>query len=344
MSEHVLVADPNTQFLDATRDILEGEGYRFTQAVNGEEAKLKIEEDPPDYMLANYRLDYVDGPSLVSYLRDSMGLNTPVAYLVELGAEPIPTEESEAVEGVLMRPLRRKELLSCLRSLKAFRRLMDTMAELGHVAEDPIQAVGPGAEGVPFEEDEPTTEHTSPEHVAYGEGTAGQTSPRDADSSLDEGPLYPMRWFKRLAVVEVKRAIRFSQPLSLLLMAYDFTEEFLDECPPETLDHLSSCLARAVKGAIREIDLPVNFSRDHILVLLPNTDVEGAIRGASRTKEAVAGTLDAELPLEWPRPTVSIGATTSPTQGKFKFTDLLRDATRALREARAQGGDSVFYS
>ncbi len=158
-----------------------------------------------------------------------------------------------------------------------------------------------------------------------------------------DGPLYPMKWFRKLATLEVKRAIRFHQPLSLLLMAYDYTEEYLQHHKEDVIEILSTELASALRNSIRAIDIPVQFSRDHLLILLPNTGIEGAIRGATRIKNTIYEQLRQSAAAPYHPPTVSIGATTSPTQGDFKFTDLLRDATRALREVRLQGGDGVFY-
>jgi two-component system cell cycle response regulator len=152
-----------------------------------------------------------------------------------------------------------------------------------------------------------------------------------------------MKWFRKLATLEVKRAIRFHQPLSLLLMAYDYTEEYLKAHPENVIELLSTELASALRNSIRAIDIPVQFSRDHLLILLPNTGIEGAIRGATRIKNTLYEHLRQSPAAPYHPPTVSIGATTSPTQGDFKFTDLLRDATRALREVRLQGGDGVFY-
>jgi diguanylate cyclase (GGDEF)-like protein len=122
------------------------------------------------------------------------------------------------------------------------------------------------------------------------------------------------------------------------------TDEYLQSCPEDKLNLLSQKLAEAVRDVIRDIDIPVQFSQDHILILLPNTGIEGTIQEASRIKQEISLVLQREISTKYGDiPTISIGATTSSVQEAFKFTDLLRDATRALREIRAQGGDGVFY-
>ncbi|MEM1010312.1 MAG: diguanylate cyclase [Myxococcota bacterium] len=98
-------------------------------------------------------------------------------------------------------------------------------------------------------------------------------------------------------------------------------------------------LNKALKTSIREIDIPTRFSQEHTLVLLPHTDDEGAIEAATRLQRQLRAH---DIP-NAAKFTVSIGVTTSPQQQAFKFTDLLRDATKALREVQRQGGNGVMY-
>ncbi|HAA54703.1 MAG TPA: hypothetical protein DCE42_08085 [Myxococcales bacterium] len=328
MSETILVADENIQFLDRTRSILEQRGYHFLQATNGEEAKLKLELDPVDIFLVNATLPKLDGLSLSRFIREELQRPIPVALMVGHGS-PSPTEDALAqVETLLQRPLKRKELLACVRSLLTIRKLLVQNTELRRHMD------GHGPTPAPQETATPVAAAETPTPA-----TTEQTPKVEEVDSL----LYPMSWFRKLAALEVKRAIRFHQPLSLLLLAFDFTEEYLSHHAESELNLLAEHLAYAVKHSIRDIDIPVQFSRDHILMLLPNTGIEGAIQGASRIHNAITQKLQEQVPHELGPPSISIGATTSSTQGTFKFTDLLRDATRALREVRSQGGDGVFY-
>ena len=332
MSETILVADANTQFLDQTRYILEKHGYNFLQAHNGEEAKLKLELDQVDVFLVNLSLPSASGYSLCQFVKQELQKPIATALMVSQGHPPPAHEVLEWSDSLLMRPLRPKELLGTLRSLLTIRTLMMQNLELRRRIET----------GEPIGSSPMYPQPTAPPVVpvsAPAPAPAANVPPPDET----ESPLYPMNWFRKLAALEVKRAIRFRQPLSLLLLSYDLTEEFLASHSEHVLEHLAEKLADAVRRSIRDIDIPVQFSRDHILMLLPNTGIEGAIQGASRIKEAISILLAQEISPEYGPPTISIGATTSSTQGTFKFTDLLRDATRALREVRSQGGDSVFY-
>ncbi|MCB9643359.1 MAG: diguanylate cyclase [Myxococcales bacterium] len=336
MQQTVLVADQNTQFLDQTRFFLEQQGFNFLQSINGEEAKLKLEHDQVDFFLVNVDLPLIDGPTLCEFVRKELGRPCATALMVSQG-HPMPSPSRRNVaDSLLIRPLQPRMLLTFIQNLETIRRLTIQNLELKRRLQDPNAPV----QSVPVPAPVPV-QAPIPEPVAVP--TPAPIAPAAAANDEPDGPLYPMKWFRKLATLEVKRAIRFHQPLSLLLMAYDYTEEFLQGNGEETLEMLSNELGFALRSSIRAIDIPVQFSRDHLLILLPNTGIEGAIRGATRVKNAIYEHLRQGPATSYGPPTISIGATTSPTQGDFKFTDLLRDATRALREVRLQGGDGVFY-
>jgi diguanylate cyclase (GGDEF)-like protein len=335
MAQTVLVADANTQFLDQTRFFLEQQGYNCLQSINGEEAKLKLEHDNIDFFLVNVDLPLIDGASLCEYIRKELKKPCATALMVSQG-HPLPqAHQRNAADSLLLRPLQPKMLYTFLQSLETIRRLTIQNLELKRRIQDP---------SIPMSAPTPQPQQAPPPQPAPQPAPIAPTPQPPSGGSDDvDSPLYPMKWFRKLATLEVKRAIRFHQPLSLLLMAYDYTEDFLKNHNEEVFQILSDELAVALRQSIRAIDIPVQFSRDHLLILLPNTGIEGAIRGATRIKGSIYEYLRNTPAAPYGPPTVSIGATTSPTQGDFKFTDLLRDATRALREVRLQGGDGVFY-
>lgn len=329
MRETILVADPNIDFLDQTRSILEQQNYQFIQAVNGEEAQFKLEQEDVDFLFVNTVLPLVDGITLCQFVREELQLPIPIMLMVGQGEAYPPPEALDIADGVLVRPIRPRELVSALHHLRVVRYFLQENIQLRQQLTDT-----PGNYTAP-----PAPEAPAPTPPPAPSEPAAPPEPHP-----DDTPLYPMSWFKKLATLEVKRAIRFHHPLSLLLLANDLTDEYLEQTPPDVLAYLSQSLAQSVRNSIRDIDIPVQFSRDHILILLPNTDIEGAISAASRIRGAVYTLLQqAYAPNYGMPPSISIGATTSSVQEHFKFTDLLRDATRALREVRAQGGDGVFY-
>lgn len=328
MHEAILVADPNIQFLDHTRAILEHRHYQFVQAMDVQEARLRLEQDQVDICLINLNLPSHGGLELYKYIREELARPIPIAWMVAQGDVMPEAEILDLAEGLLLRPLDSKSLLGCIHSLRMSRHLLEQNYHL-------------------LQQMENAEVYTGMEPASVAPVVQEQSAPAQpplSEEPEEDTPLYPMSWFRKLAALEVKRAIRFHQPLSLLLMAYDMTDEYLQQCLPGQLDVLSRSLAETVRQTIRDIDIPVQFSQDHILILLPNTGIEGAIQEATRIRQESLQILRQELTSRYGHiPTISVGATTSSIQEAFKFTDLLRDATRALREVRAQGGDGVFY-
>jgi len=322
MPETVLVADANIDFLDQTRAILERQSYQFIQAINGEDARFKLEQNEIDFFLVNARLPAMDGVELCQFVRQELQLPLPVALMVGQGNAYPPPEALDLADGLLVRPLRPQELLNCLHHLRVIRYfLQETMALREQIA----QLEGGGAVASAAPQTPPPTPPPAAPPEPMPEALTATPAPKSAEPEEEEGPLYAMSWFRKMAALEVKRAIRFRHPLSLLLMAYDMTEEYLSAHPQETLEDLSDTLAHSVRSVIRDIDIPVQFSRDHILILLPNTDIEGAISAASRIKGAVTERLHQELmETHGTPPTISIGATTSSIRGRTSWRSTFR--------------------
>jgi len=142
-------------------------------------------------------------------------------------------------------------------------------------------------------------------------------------------------FFKKLLLVEVKRSRRYRYPVSLALLAVDGWAERaarLDE--PLRSNLLGEVLALVATG-VRDIDLPLLYDAERILVFMPHTDALGARTAADRlVKRARAhpGGL-----------TASVGAASFDGDGTMSFSALVRGAADALVAAQARGGDRAEH-
>ncbi len=143
-------------------------------------------------------------------------------------------------------------------------------------------------------------------------------------------------FFKKLLLVEVKRSRRYHYPVSLALLAVDGWAERaarLDEALRSAL--LGEVLALVASG-VRDIDLPLLYDPERILVFMPHTDALGARTAADRlVKRARAhpGGL-----------TASVGVASFDGEGTMSFAALVRGAADALLEAQAKGGDRAAHA
>ncbi len=138
-----------------------------------------------------------------------------------------------------------------------------------------------------------------------------------------EGRLLQFELFKRLLHIELKRSRRYGFPLSLLIATLDGAPRAGDR----------GGLALAVRGAIRDIDIPVAVGASDVLVVMPHTALDGALLVGERIRKRVlAGGLDA---------TASVGVVAADGSDRLTFATLLAQATRARKQAARDGGDRV---
>ncbi len=134
-----------------------------------------------------------------------------------------------------------------------------------------------------------------------------------------------------------------SQPLSLLLCDVDFFKKYNDAYGHPMGDRCLRLVAGAIQASLRSpYDLAARYGGEEFVVILPQADVAEAERLAAQIMIAVQ-----QLKIEHqqsdisPYVSLSIGlATISPTPSN-QPADLIRQADRALYEAKAQGRQQV---
>ena len=127
---------------------------------------------------------------------------------------------------------------------------------------------------------------------------------------------------------------RYRFPAAFLLLQLDaepLKARGLDRAAHAQL--LGRALA-ALTQALRDIDLCVHTGSDRFIVFLPHTPHDGATVVATRLHAKVRA-------LASPALACSVGVAAYEGQGAVSFGSLLREATLALKRARAAGGDRV---
>ena len=103
------------------------------------------------------------------------------------------------------------------------------------------------------------------------------------------------RGFEEALSLEVERTRRFGTKLGLVLLDLDNFKQINDSYGHLQGDVVLREVARVLRETAREIDYPVRYGGEEMAVLLPETDVEGALRFAERLRERIAG-LQIHLP------------------------------------------------
>ena len=145
--------------------------------------------------------------------------------------------------------------------------------------------------------------------------------------------LYNMRHFTAVVSQELERAKRFDRPLGVLMVDVDHLRAVNTAHGHLAGDRALKNVAEAIERATREYDIAARFGGDEFCVLLPETDLAGALVVADRIRAFVETAGD-------PRITVSVGVATR--EGAEQTPeDLIGLADRAAYRAKFSGRNSV---
>ena len=152
--------------------------------------------------------------------------------------------------------------------------------------------------------------------------------------------VYNARFVKSALKREIRRAARFGQELSLLLVEADPIQALVESGAATPDDRIKELAAQLVPQ-VRSFDFVARFDAEQFLVVLPQTGRAGAVEVAERIRLAVethafAGARMGAI-------TVSVGVSAFPQDGT-ETAMLLATAARSLAAARSQGGNRIDSS
>ncbi len=89
------------------------------------------------------------------------------------------------------------------------------------------------------------------------------------------------------AVEEVQRSLRYNDPLSLLMMDIDHFKGFNDSYGHQVGDKLLCHLVNLCHKQLRSQDVLGRYGGEEFVVLMPETDINGAVRASERLREKI---------------------------------------------------------
>jgi two-component system chemotaxis family response regulator WspR len=146
--------------------------------------------------------------------------------------------------------------------------------------------------------------------------------------------------WESVASREVERAIRYRRDLALLLIDIDDFKGLNDHAGHPAGDQCLREVSRLINDACRSVDVAGRYGGDELIVLLPETTLEGASTVADRIREAIE---ERAMPHPGRKSgrgvvTVSIGVAAGPA---CPWTAMLEVADRALYRAKSEGRNKV---
>lgn len=144
-----------------------------------------------------------------------------------------------------------------------------------------------------------------------------------------------------LGEFEIKKALRYSHPASLLMVDIDNFKKINDTWGHPTGDRVIQALANAMVDTLRVTDIVGRIGGEEFVALLTCTDPKGAALLANRLREHIANSVAVESDNGSPvRFTISVGVS-GLSEDTPTFEKILMRADQALYEAKNGGRNTV---
>ena len=152
-----------------------------------------------------------------------------------------------------------------------------------------------------------------------------------------------LRSFRLALEDEYHRSMRYGDPMSILMADLDHFKKVNDTYGHQRGDTVLTQTAQIMMDTMRKVDLVARYGGEEFVVIMPHTDMEGAVRAAERVRGAVEGNHFEGLPGDGDI-TVSIGVTTLVEGAGTDVDGLIRMADEALYSAKVNGRNRVEKS
>jgi len=144
--------------------------------------------------------------------------------------------------------------------------------------------------------------------------------------------------------IELSRARRYNQPLTVAMIDVDNFKSFNDDHGHAAGDLVLRQIADTLRHSFRQSDTTGRYGGEEFVVIMPETDIDAAHRKLESVREKIAGT-----PIKLIKPgdsatvTISVGLAAFPDHGTNE-AEVLATADGRLFEAKREGRNRVVAS
>ncbi|MFA6054082.1 MAG: diguanylate cyclase [Thermodesulfovibrionales bacterium] len=155
--------------------------------------------------------------------------------------------------------------------------------------------------------------------------------------------IYNIRYFYNRIEEEFSRAVRYRLPLSCIMFDIDHFKKVNDNFGHRVGDIILREFAQLLKMHTRRSDVFARYGGEEFILLLPQTQVKGAIAEAERIRNAVKehqfNAIRKKIDIA-----VSIGIACRPHKKIKNYDDLINLADNAMFDAKKKGRDRIVVS
>lgn len=150
--------------------------------------------------------------------------------------------------------------------------------------------------------------------------------------------LFNRRYFDTTVGIEIERSSQDNQQLSLLMLDIDFFKKVNDTHGHDVGDKVLVDISTLLKNEIRSNDIPCRFGGEEFILLLPETNMENAIKLAERIRKKIKKSEIGGIFI-----TVSIGISSVDITATKGSDELLKIADTQLYRAKKTGRNKVCW-
>lgn len=151
--------------------------------------------------------------------------------------------------------------------------------------------------------------------------------------------LYLHRYFKQRLDDEIKRATRFKRKIAMIMVDIDHFKHLNDNYGHQTGDEVLKRVASILRRAVRTHDLPARYGGEEFALVLPETDMAGAVAVAERIRRSIENEI-IEFDGAVIRKTASFGVAVFPDCAD-DMDSLIKSADVALYWSKEHGRNQV---
>jgi diguanylate cyclase (GGDEF)-like protein len=153
--------------------------------------------------------------------------------------------------------------------------------------------------------------------------------------------VYNFRHFRTRLDDELRRAVRYSQPLTLIMVDIDWFKQLNDCCGHEVGNVTLAQVAGVLTACIRDVDILSRYGGEEFIVILPQTGGEEAWVIGERIRRQIEDTkFGPDQNGDPVRLTVSVGVSCYPENGSPE-RQLVDSVDQALYKAKGSGKNAI---
>ena len=319
----ILVVDDEPEINNYVALALRLEGHETLQAYDGQQAIALLEDQHPDLILSDMQMPVMDGLEMAQILHSDPEKETiPVIFVTGRQELEYRVRGLEYAVDYIIKPFATPELLARVRAALRMRALeMEMRATNEQLAQ-------------------------ANEHLARANEQLETLALTDELTRICN-----RRGFDKWLEDELWRARRMGTPVALLMFDLDHFKLVNDTWGHAQGDEVLQEFALLLRNSSRHIDIVARFGGEEFAVVLPSTDLEGAITFAEKARTSLDAmriqrvTGDAENLSPLHITTSGGGAVMNKVPGEVPIEELSKGLIRAadtyLYEAKAAGRNTT---